>query len=194
MILIIDIYDSFPYILEQLAGEITSNIAVKRIDKISARDIRTMKPSHIIISSGSENSCDSGESERIIDVFKEEIPILGIGKAHQTICKTFGASIILAKHLMHGKQSNIHIANGSKIFRGLPPALEVARYHSFIVSKEELPDDILIIAEDDEGDIMAVKHRNYEVYGLQFNPESILTPRGSLIIKNFLEIGGGAND
>lgn len=194
MILIIDNYDSFPYILEQIVGEINSNVLVKRNDKISASDIRIMKPSHIIISSGSENHCDSGTTEMIIGEFKEEIPILGIGMAHQTICKAFGGSVISSKYLMHGKQSNIHIANGSNIFRGLPPALEVARYHSFVVNKKELPDNLLIIAEDDEGEVMAVKHRDYEVYGVQFNPESILTPRGGLIIQNFLEIGGGVND
>ena len=121
---------------------------------------------------------------------KDKIPILGIGLGHQAICEVFGASIVPAKKLMHGKQSNIHIANGNSIFKGLPPLIQAARYHSLIVQRLSLPDELLIIAEDDEGEVMGVKHKDYEVFGLQFNPESILTPKGAAIIKNFLQIGG----
>lgn len=194
MVVIIDNYDSFSYNLEQLAGQIKTDVIVKRVDKISAYGIRLMKPSHIIISSGSECSQYSSLCERIVGELKGEIPILGIGMAHQAICKSFGGNIVHVKRIMHGKQSSIHIANGSKIFRGLPPSVEVARYHSFIVDKKDLPDDFQIIAEDDEGEVMAVKNRDYEVYGLQFNPESLLTPQGNLIIRNFLEIGGANYD
>lgn len=194
MVLIIDNYDCFSYNLKQLAGQINTDVVVKRVDKITAYEIRLMKPSHIIISSGSECSQYSGLCGRIIGELKEEIAILGIGMAHQAICKSFGGRIVHVRQIMHGKQSSIHIANGSKIFTGLPPTLEVARYHSFIVDKKDLSDDLLVIAEDDEGEVMAIKHRDYEMYGLQFNPESILTPQGNLIIKNFLQKAGANND
>ena len=194
MVVIIDNYDCFSHNLEQLVGQINADVVVKRVDKISAYEIRLMKPSHIIISSGSECSKYSDLCERIIGEFKEEIAILGIGMAHQAICKSFGGSIVRVRQIRHGKQSSIHIANGSKIFTGLAPTIEVARYHSFIVDKKDLSDDLLIIAEDDEGEVMAIKHRDYEMYGLQFNPESLLTPQGNLIINNFLQKAGANYD
>src|SRR5690606_19539930 len=104
------------------------------------------------------------------------------------ICEAFGGTIKHAKRIIHGKKSNIHIANGARLFHGLPPIIQAARYHSLIGERESLPDDLLVIAEDDEGEIMAVKHREYEIYGVQFHPESILTPLGEVIMKNFLSI------
>jgi anthranilate synthase component 2 len=120
---------------------------------------------------------------------KGEVPILGVCLGHQAICETYGAKITLAKRLMHGKQSNIHIANGNSIFHGLPPMMKAARYHSLIAKKDTLPDELLVIAEDDDGEVMAIKHRAYQIYGLQFHPESILTPQGEVIMRNFLNIG-----
>lgn len=194
MILIIDNYDSISYNLAQIAGQIKVDVHVKRIDELSVDDISYMKPSHIIISSGSESIHSIGAYERIINEFKDNVPILGVAMAHQIICKVFGNSIRQGKKLMHGKQGIIHIANGSKIFLGLPPAIEVARYHSFVLDEKKLTDDFLIIAENEDDEIMAVKHKIYEIYGVQFNPESILTPQGNLIIKNFLKIGGDIYD
>lgn len=188
MILIIDNYDSFTYNLVQLAGSINSDIKVIRNDELTVEEIRKLAPSHIIISPGPGYPKDAGICERVIKEMKEEVPILGICLGHQAICEAFGADITLAKQLMHGKQSNIHIANGSLIFHGLPPVIQAARYHSLIARKDSLPDDLLVIAEDEEGEVMAVKHRYFEIYGLQFHPESILTPEGELIIKNFLKI------
>jgi anthranilate synthase component 2 len=190
MILLIDNYDSFSYNLVQLAGSIIDDIRVIRNDEMTVAEIEQLNPSHIIISPGPGYPIDAGVCEQVIDHMKGKVPILGVCLGHQAICEVFGASIVLAKQLMHGKQSTIHIANGSRIFKGLPPLIKAARYHSLIAKKESLPDELLVIAEDDHGEIMAIKHRDYEIYGVQFHPESILTPQGAVIMKNFLQIGG----
>ncbi len=190
MILLIDNYDSFSYNLVQLAGSITEDIRVVRNDELSVEEIQALHPSHIIISPGPGYPINAGICEEAILKLKGIIPLLGVCLGHQAICETFGGKIVKAKQLIHGKQSNIHIANGSRIFQGLPPILQAARYHSLIADRAALPDELLVIAEDDNGEVMAVKHRDYEIYGLQFHPESILTPKGSIIMKNFLQIGG----
>jgi len=188
MILLIDNYDSFSYNLVQLAGSITPDIMVIRNDELTVEEIRELKPSHIILSPGPGYPKDAGVCEQVVSEMKGEVPILGVCLGHQGICEVFRAQITLAKQLMHGKQSNIHVANGSLIFHGLPPVIQAARYHSLIAKKESLPDELLVIAEDDKGEIMAVQHRQYEIYGVQFHPESILTPLGDTIMKNFLKI------
>ena len=192
MVVLIDNYDSFSYNLYQQIGSIRADIQVVRNDEMDVDAIRTLHPSHIIISPGPGYPKDAGVSEAIIREMKGEVPILGVCLGHQAICEVFGAEICHAKELMHGKQSTIHIANGSAIFKGLPPIMKAARYHSLIAKRESLPDELLVIAEDSIGEVMAVKHRDYEIYGVQFHPESILTPDGKLIIENFLQIGGEA--
>ncbi len=188
MVLLIDNYDSFSYNLVQLVGSIGSDIKVIRNDALTVEEIRRLKPSHIILSPGPGYPKDAGVLEQVVAELKGEVPILGVCLGHQGICEVFGASITLAKRLMHGKQSNIHIANGATIFHGLPPMIQAARYHSLIADKNTLPDELLVIAEDDDGEIMAVQHRSYEIYGVQFHPESILTPLGEKIVRNFLKI------
>lgn len=188
MILLIDNYDSFSYNLVQLLGGICSDIKVIRNDEMTVHEIEKTNPTHIILSPGTGYPKDAGVCEDVVRQFKGKVPILGVCLGHQAICEVFDASIVLAKKLMHGKQSSIHIASGSKIFKGLPPVIKVARYHSLIAKRESLSDDLLVIAEDDEGEVMAVKHRDYEIYGLQFHPESILTPRGEIILNNFIKI------
>lgn len=188
MILLIDNYDSFSYNLVQLAGSINPDIRVIRNDELTVNEIKALKPSHIILSPGPGYPKDAGVCEQVVKELKGEFPILGVCLGHQGICEVFGAKITHANRLMHGKQSNIHIANGSAIFHGLPPMIQAARYHSLIAKKDTLPDELLVIAEDDDGEIMAVQHRKYEVYGLQFHPESILTPLGDTIMRNFLKI------
>lgn len=190
MILLVDNYDSFSYNLVQLAGAFSSDIRVIRNDEMTVDQVKNLNPSHIIISPGPGYPKNAGISEALIDHMKGLVPILGICLGHQAICEVFGASVVPAKRLMHGKQSSIYIANGSRIFRGLPPIIQAARYHSLAAQKASLPDDLLVIAEDEEGEVMGVKHRNYEIYGLQFHPESILTPQGATIMSNFLGIGG----
>lgn len=194
MIIIIDNYDSFTYNLVQLAGGLGADIKAIRNDEMTVEQIRALKPTHIILSPGPGYPKDAGICEELIMEMKGELPILGVCLGHQAISEVFGAEITKAKRLMHGKQSNIHIANGARIFHGLAPIIQAARYHSLIARKDSLPDDLLVIAEDEDGEVMAIKHRNYEIYGLQFHPESILTPEGETILSNFLKIGGESFD
>jgi len=191
MILLIDNYDSFTYNLVHLAGVIDSDVQVIRNDEMTVDQLEKLSFSHMIISPGPGHPKDAGICEEAIQRMKGKVPILGICLGHQAICETFGASIAPAKRLMHGKQSNIYIANGSDIFKGLPPVIQAARYHSLAVKRSSLPDELLVIAEDDQGEVMGVKHRHYEIYGLQFHPESILTPQGAIIMRNFLKMDGG---
>ena len=188
MILIIDNYDSFTYNILHLAGP-GKEVKVVRND-ITLDEIKRLAPSHIIISSGPGSLRNSGINKDLINHFKGKIPIMGIGLGHLIICEVFGAKITRTKKIIHGKQSYIHIANGSQIFWGLPPIIKAGRYQSLTMDRDTIKDDLLIIAEDEAGRLMGVKHRKYEIYGLLFHPESILTPHGDKIIENFLNIGG----
>lgn len=190
MILLIDNYDSFTYNLYQLIGSINPDIKVIRNDERTVNEIENLRPSHLIISPGPGYPKNAGICEDVIQKLKGTVPILGVCLGHQAICEAFGGRIGHAERLMHGKKSNIHIANGNDLFKGLPPIIEGARYHSLIAQKLSLPDELLVIAEDDNGEIMGIKHRDYEIYGVQFHPESILTPKGLIIIQNFLNLGG----
>ena len=194
MILIIDNYDSFTYNLYQIAGVLTPDIKVAYNDKITIAEIESLSPSHIIISPGPGRPKAAGICEDVVCSFAGKIPILGICLGHQAICEAYGATISYAKTLMHGKKSMVHIANGNPVFRGLPPLLEAGRYHSLAAERGTLPDELLVIAETDDGEVMGVKHRDFDIFGLQFHPESILTPNGGRIIENFLRIGGNGHD
>lgn len=187
MILLIDNYDSFSYNLYQLVGEINPAIKVVRNDELRICDIEKLNPSHIIISPGPGRPIEAGICEDVIAHFSGKIPILGVCLGHQAICEIFGANITYAKELMHGKQSRVTIDNKCKLFKGLPEKIDVARYHSLAAEAKSLPTDLKILATTDDGEIMAVAHKEYEVYGLQFHPESILTPDGKKIIENFIE-------
>ncbi len=189
MILLIDNYDSFSYNLYQYIGVLNPNVMVKKNDQLTLLEIQHLKPTHIIISPGPGRPKEAGICEAVIEHFRDKIPILGVCLGHQAICEVFGGVVTYAKELMHGKTSKIHIANGSQIFRGLPPIIDGARYHSLAVERASLPDEILVIAEDDQGEIMGVKHKDYNIYGVQFHPESILTQNGEKIIENFLKLG-----
>lgn len=188
MILIIDNYDSFTYNLYQYAGQINPRIAVVRNDAVTIKDIKDLNPSHIIISPGPGFPAQAGIIIDAIKTFHRTVPILGICLGHQAIGEAFGGKVVLAKELVHGKQSNIHVASGCSIFHHLPPIISAARYHSLIVEKESLPSVFQVIAEDNSGEIMGIKHQDYNVFGIQFHPESILTDRGMDIIANFLEV------
>jgi len=190
MILLIDNYDSFSYNLYQYVGMINPDIRVIKNDELSLAEIAALAPDHIIVSPGPGRPADAGICEEVIEYFKDKTPILGVCLGHQAICEVFGGTVTYASTLMHGKQSTVHIANGSPIFWGLPPIIAAGRYHSLSAERSTLPDELLIIAEDDEGEVMAVKHRSYNVYGVQFHPESILTEAGHQMIENFLKIGG----
>lgn len=188
MILLIDNYDSFSYNLVQLIGCINSDIKVIRNDEMTAEEADKLNPSHIILSPGPGYPKDAGICEDVIRKLAPSIPILGVCLGHQAICEVYGAEISHARQLMHGKQSCINIDSTCPVFYGLPEQIAAARYHSLIAGKDTIPEQLLVTAEDDIGEVMAVKHREYEVYGLQFHPESILTPSGHVIIENFLNI------
>lgn len=194
MILLIDNYDSFTYNLVQLAGVINTDIRVARNDELTSDEIHALNPSHIIISPGPGYPIDAGVCEEVITRFKGEIPILGVCLGHQAICEVYGARITRAVQLMHGKKSKISIDSACPIFKGLPAEIEGARYHSLIAKRDTITDELEVIAEDDIGEVMAVKHKHYDIYGLQFHPESILTPKGNVIMQNFLSLEGVKND
>lgn len=187
MILFIDNYDSFTYNLVQFCGSINSDIKVVRNNEITTDEIDALNPSHIILSPGPGYPQNAGICEEVIKTFKGKYPILGVCLGHQAICEVFGAEITHAVKLMHGKKSDIKVNTDCKIFYGLPQVIQGARYHSLIAKRSTIPDSLKIIAEDDMGEVMGVKHNDYEIYGLQFHPESILTSHGLEIIKNFLE-------
>lgn len=187
MILIIDNYDSFTYNLVQFCGDIDSDIKVVRNDFITTAEIIKLAPSKIILSPGPGYPKDAGVCEDVIKEFKGKIPILGVCLGHQAICEVFGAEITHAVKLMHGKKSNINLDNGCELFKNLPKVVQGARYHSLIAKKSTIPQELLITATDDMGEVMAVKHRDYPVYGLQFHPESILTTYGKEMLENFIK-------
>lgn len=186
MILIIDNYDSFTYNLVQYCSSADSNIQVVRNDAITPEEIRRLAPDRIILSPGPGYPETAGICEEAVQALKGEIPILGVCLGHQAICEVFGGKIIHAKQLMHGKQSRIRLNTECALFTGIPKETICARYHSLIADRETLPDVLNIVAEDEQGEIMGVKHKDYAVYGLQFHPESILTVCGRQMLKNFI--------
>ena len=187
MILLIDNYDSFSYNLFQLIGEINPDIQVSRNDKITIKEIRKLDPECIILSPGPGKPENAGICIDIVKEVHDTIPILGVCLGHQAICTAFGGTVSHAKRLMHGKSSSISL-DYDYIFKGLPSEISVGRYHSLSLVQDTLPDCLEIISKArDDGEVMAVKHKDYNVYGLQFHPESILTPDGLTIMENFLE-------
>lgn len=190
MILIIDNYDSSVFNLVHLADMSTDDVLVLKRDDLNLKEIKKLSPSHIIISSGPARINRPNIYHKLINELKNDTPILGIGLGHHIIGEVFGAEVIPTKSPLHGKTISIHIAGGNSIFHGLPPVIQVGCYYSGVLKRESLPDEILITAENEHEEIMAIKHRDYDIYGLQFAPESILTPAGQDIIKNFLSIGG----
>lgn len=188
MILLIDNYDSFSYNLVQLFGERNPDIQVIRNDEMTVEEIGNLNPSHIILSPGPGYPKNAGVCEEVVLRLQEKIPILGVCLGHQAICEIYGATISHAKKLMHGKMSLVEIDNTNPIFRGLKKKVEVARYHSLVAKEDTIPDELKIISKAENGEVMAVCHKNYPIYGLQFHPESILTPDGKKMIQNFLTI------
>lgn len=187
MILLIDNYDSFSYNLYQFVGEISPNIKVVRNDALTVEEIKKISPSKIILSPGPGRPEDAGI---IIDVVKnlgEKIPILGVCLGHQAICAAFGGVITYAKKLMHGKQSEIICDENSPLFKNCTKKFLVGRYHSLAADEKTLPDCLKITARTVGGEVMAVEHKNFKIFGVQFHPESILTPQGKIILENFLK-------
>ena len=185
MILMIDNYDSFVYNLYQYIGIFDSDIRVIRNDKLTLEDIHRMVPERIVLSPGPKAPKDAGICLDVVKEFQDKIPILGICLGHQTIGQALGATVSYAKELYHGKQSLIY-HKGNSIFTDIDSPIKVARYHSLSVLKEGLPDCLEVLAETDDGEIMAMRHREYPVVGMQFHPESIYTQHGKRMIENFL--------
>ena len=188
MILLIDNYDSFSYNLFQLVGAIEPNICVVRNDAMTAQEILAMQPRGIILSPGPGKPEDAGVCIETVKVCGERIPILGVCLGHQSICTAFGATVSHAKQLMHGKQSTVAVDDTSPLFRGCPKSLPVARYHSLAAIESTMPDCLRVTARADDGEIMAVEHKTFPIYGVQFHPESIMTPDGKTMLKNFIEL------
>lgn len=186
MILLIDNYDSFAYNLYQLIGSLQSDMKVVRNDEIQVEDIKEMNVDCIIISPGPGRPSEAGIIEDVIQEYYQTIPILGVCLGHQAIIESFGGKITYAKKIMHGKSSIAMVDTNDMIFQNVPERTKVARYHSLAGEKATLPKCLKVIASSDDDEIMAIRHKEYNVYGLQFHPESILSDDGYTIIKNFL--------
>ncbi|MDO4337259.1 MAG: aminodeoxychorismate/anthranilate synthase component II [Eubacteriales bacterium] len=187
MILLIDNYDSFSYNLYQLIGSVEPDIRVIRNDDYTVREIEEMKPEALILSPGPGKPCDAGVCIEAVRYFAGKLPILGVCLGHQSICEAFGGTVSYAKELMHGKQKEIKTIGSSRLFEGLGDSFLAARYHSLAAIRSTLPEELIVTAESEDGEVMAVEHRAYPVYGVQFHPESVMTPQGKTIIRNFIK-------
>lgn len=188
MILLIDNYDSFSYNLYQLVGSMNPDLQVVRNDAVTVEEISRLEPEALILSPGPGKPADAGICIEAVKRLSGRIPILGVCLGHQVVCEAFGGTVSYAKEMMHGKASQIRLDTESRIFQGMEQEITAARYHSLAAVRECLPKCLNITAQTAQGEIMAVEHSNYPVFGLQFHPESILTPHGYQIIQNFLKI------
>ena len=188
MILLIDNYDSFSYNLYQLIGALEPDIKVIRNDEMTIPEIEALAPDHIIISPGPGRPEDAGIIIEAVKALGAKIPILGVCLGHQAICAAFGATITYAKQLMHGKQSAAVFDTDCPLFQGCPSPAPVARYHSLAADPDTLPDCLRVTARTEDGEVMAVQHAAYPIYGVQFHPESILTPDGKIMLSSFISL------
>jgi anthranilate synthase/aminodeoxychorismate synthase-like glutamine amidotransferase len=187
MILVIDNYDSFTYNLVQYLGELGGDLKVFRNDKITVQEIRRLGPESIVISPGPGEPKDAGISVAVIREFQGKVPILGVCLGHQAIGYCYGARIVRARNLMHGKTSLIY-HHKKNIFKGLPDPLEATRYHSLLVDGKDFPEELEITAWTKEKEIMGLRHKEHPVFGVQFHPESIMTHHGKRLLKNFIDL------
>ena len=185
MLLLIDNYDSFSYNLAQYFGELGCAIVVRRNDEVSLEEIEALAPSHICISPGPCTPREAGISKDVVLAFGARIPILGVCLGHQCIAEAYGARIVRAPRIMHGKASMIRHSR-IDLFSDLPMPFEAGRYHSLVVERTSFPSGLEITAESDDGEIMALRHRQFPVHGVQFHPESVLTRDGKKILMRFL--------
>ena len=192
MILLIDNYDSFVYNLYQFLAVEDPDVRLVRNDRITPEEALSMEPDAIVISPGPGRPSDAGVCIELIRQLKGRIPILGVCLGHQAIGEAFGATVTHASRLMHGKTSLLTDVADDIIFKGIKKPVQVARYHSLSVQESTLPEELEVTARSDDGEIMAMRHREYPIYGLQFHPESVMTPEGSAMIRNFLETAGTA--
>ena len=188
MILLIDNYDSFTYNLYQYMGIFEKDIKVVRNDKITIEEIEQLNPNRIVLSPGPKSPKEAGICMDVVKHFYTKKPILGICLGHQSIGAAFGAKIIHAKELMHGKKKRMYKTGESRLFKNLPDTFAAARYHSLAALKDTLPAELRVTAESEDGEVMAVEHTKYPVFGVQFHPESVMTPDGRVMIENFMEV------
>ena len=188
MILLIDNYDSFSYNLYQYVGEIEPDIRVIRNDELTVKEIQDLNPDRVILSPGPGRPEDAGVIIRVVRELGGSIPILGVCLGHQAICAAFGATVTYARELMHGKQSDVTFDPSCPLFRGCPETAPVARYHSLAADPDTIPDCLLVTARTADGEVMAVQHRDRPIYGVQFHPESIMTPDGKTMLRNFINL------
>ena len=186
MIFMIDNYDSFTYNLVQYMGELGADIQVERNNCISTSEIESLKPEKIVISPGPCTPAKAGISVEVIKNFAGKVPILGVCLGHQSVGAAFGGEIIKAGKLMHGKTSEVR-HDGKTLFKDLPNPFTATRYHSLVLNRKTLPDCFEITAESEDNEIMGIRHKDLSVEGVQFHPESILTPNGKDLLKNFIE-------
>ncbi|HOP24562.1 MAG TPA: aminodeoxychorismate/anthranilate synthase component II [Defluviitoga sp.] len=192
MILLIDNYDSFTYNIYQTISEL-DDVLIYKNDKVSINKIESMNPSHIIISPGSGLPSDAGILVEVVKHFADKTPILGIGLGHQCIAKTFGGKLIKTNEIHHGRVSKIFVACSDELFDGITNPFNATRYDSLVVSQDSFPNELKILALTEENEIMAIRHRFYWLYGVQFHPESILTSIGFQLLENFMKIGRSVN-
>lgn len=183
---VIDNYDSFVYILVQYLGELGAEPVVHRHDEIDIDGVRALSPDGILISPGPGTPADAGVSNNVLHEMKGEVPILGVCLGHQCIGEAFGANVVRAPHVMHGKTSLVSHEN-TGVFEGLPSPLEATRYHSLVVAPESIPAELEVTASTSDGIVMGLRHREYDIEGVQFHPESVLTAGGHDLLKNFLQ-------
>ena len=187
MVLLIDNYDSFSYNLYQMIGEIEHDIKVIRNDEMTIDEIRNLSPDRIILSPGPGRPEDAGIIVEVAKTVAREIPTLGVCLGHQAICMAYGATITYAKELMHGKQSDVKFDRSCELFSNCPEVAPVARYHSLAAAADTIPEELIVTARTTDGEVMAVKHRDYPIYGVQFHPESIMTPDGRAMLRSFVK-------
>ena len=188
MILMIDNYDSFTYNLVQYFRGLGAEMDVVRNDKIDVDGIRALKPAALVLSPGPGKPSEAGICIPAVWYFAGKIPILGVCLGHQAICEAFGATVSYARELMHGKKKTIYTMGKSRLLKGLEPSFPAARYHSLAAIEETMPPELIVTAKSEDGEIMAVEHREYPIFGLQFHPESVMTPDGRKMIDNFMEV------
>ena len=189
MIVLVDNYDSFSYNLYQMVGSLYPDIKVVRNDAISVDELIGLQPEGIIISPGPGRPEDAGVCVDAIRRLNGSVPILGVCLGHQAICTAYGGTVSYAKRLMHGKTSRVDVDNSCPMFHEMERQITVGRYHSLVAVETDLPDELIVVARSADGEIMAVRHRDKPVYGLQFHPESILTPEGHMVLRTFVERG-----
>ena len=190
MIFVLDNYDSFTYNLVQLLGELGAELEVRRNDKVTVREIESRGPEALVLSPGPGRPADAGILMETIRHFAGKVPILGVCLGHQAIGQVFGGKVVSAPSLVHGKTAEV-LHDGKTIFRGLPPSFPAGRYHSLVVDSRSIPESLEVSATTADGVVMGLRHKQFPIEGVQFHPESILTPAGPQLLKNFLELAKG---